>query len=300
MDSSSNLVKNLGFSRVKLDEPMKFHTWIKVGGPADYYFEAENEKDIIQAVKAALEASIPYTIIGLGANVLVSDKGIRGLVIVNKGKEIKFLPHNFVEVDSGITILELAREVGKRGLGGLERMTKVPATVGGAIFMNAGDTGKSEFFEDLVVSIKVIDKRGELKKLFREDATFSYRTSRFQTSGEIILSAKLELIKMTKEEIDEKVRDILVRKTRHPAGPSVGSTFRNPEGEHAGSLIDRAGLKGRMIGGAKISEQHANFIINTGNAKAADVKNLIELAKKEVKEKFNINLVEEVRYLGEW
>lgn len=300
MEKTDKLVKKLGFSRVKLDEPMKFHTWIKVGGPADYYFEAENEKDIVLAVKAALEASIPYTIVGLGANVLVSDRGIRGLVIVNKSNEIKFLPHNFVEVSSGVNVIELTREAGKRGLGGLERMTKVPATVGGAIFMNAGDTGKGEFFEDLVVSIKIIDVSGEVKKIYREDANFSYRTSRFQKSGEIILSAKLELKKMTKEEIDEKVRDILVRKTHQPAGPSVGSTFRNPEGEHAGALLDQCGLKGTILGGAKISDQHANFIINTGNAKAADVKNLIDLMKKSVKEKFDIDLVEEVRYLGDW
>lgn len=300
MEKTDKLVKKLGFARVKLDEPMKFHTWIKVGGPSDYYFEAEDEKDIILVVKAALEANIPYTIIGLGANVLVSDKGIRGLAIINKTNEIKFLPHNFVEVSSGVNIIDLAREAGKRGLGGLERMTKVPATIGGAIFMNAGDTGRAEFFEDLVVSIKIADKNGEVKKIFRENADFSYRTSRFQSSGEIILSSKLELQKMSKEEIDTKVRDILVRKTHQPAGPSVGSTFRNPEGEHAGALLDQCGLKGTVLGGAKISDQHANFIINTGNAKAFDVKNLIDLMKKAVKEKFNIDLIEEVRYLGDW
>ncbi len=300
MEKTDKLIKKLGFDRIKLDEPMKFHTWIKVGGPADYYFEAESEKDIEAAVKTAIEANIQYSIIGLGANVLVSDKGFRGLIIVNKSSGIKFLPHDFVEVDSGVNIINLTREAGKRGLGGLERMTKVPATIGGAIFMNAGDTGIKEFFEELVVSIKIIDKEGTVKKLYREDAEFSYRTSRFQKTGEIILSAKLQLKRMTKEEIDVKVADILVRKTHQPAGPSVGSTFRNPPEEHAGSLIDRAGLKGKSIGGAKISEQHANFIINTGNSKASDIKDLINLMKKSVKEKFNIDLVEEVRYLGDW
>ena len=149
-------------------------------------------------------------------------------------------------------------------------------------------------------AIKIIDKAGEVKKLYREDANFSYRTSRFQSSGEIILSSKLELQKISKEEIDTKVRDILVRKTHQPAGPSVGSTFRNPEGEHSGALLDQCGLKGTILGGAKISDQHANFIINTGNAKASNVKALIDLMKKAVKEKFNIDLVEEVRYLGDW
>lgn len=300
MENGEKLIRKLGFSRVKLDEPMRCHTYMKVGGPADYFFIAENEEDIIEAVKTAIELRVSYTIIGNGANVLVADKGIKGLVILNSSGIIKFLPHNFVEVDSGVKLVDLAREAGKRGLGGVERMTKVPATVGGAIYMNAGDTGTKEFFEDLVVSIKIIDKEAQVKKIYREDVKFSYRTSRFQESGEIILSAKLELKKMTKEEIDEKVKDILVRKTHHPAGPSVGSTFRNPDGGYAGELIEKAGLKGTIIGGAKISDQHANFIINTGNAKASDVKKLIELMKLKVKEQFGIDLVEEVRYLGEW
>src|SRR3989344_5275934 len=175
METTEKLVRKLGFNRVKLNEPMSSHTWIKVGGPADLYFEAENEDDLTEAVGCAVEFGIPYTEIGLGANVLVSDKGIRGLVIVNKSNKIKFLPHNFVEVASGCNIITLTREAANRGLGGLERLTKVPATVGGAIYMNAGDTGKSEFFGDLIVSIKVINKEGEPKKLFSEDANFTYR-----------------------------------------------------------------------------------------------------------------------------
>lgn len=300
MKNTDELVKKLGFSRVKIDEPMSLHTWIKVGGPADYYFEAETEVELETAVKTAIEAQIDYKVIGLGANILVSDKGFRGLLIVNKTHEIKFLPHDFVEVSSGVNIIDLSREAAKRGLGGLERLTKVPATVGGATFMNAGDTGKQEFFGDLVVSIKLITPTGEVKKVFKEDANFTYRTSRFQESNEVIISVKLQLLKMSKDEIDEKVKDILLRKTHQPAGPSVGSTFRNPEGAHAGALIDQCGLKGTVRGGAKISEQHANFIINTGNAKASDVKALIDLMKSSVKEKFNIDLVEEVRYLGDW
>ena len=300
MEATEKLVRKLGFNRVKLNEPMSSHTWIKVGGPADLYFEAESEDDLAEAVKSAIEFGVSYSVIGLGANVLVADRGIRGLVIINKSNKIKFLPHDFVEVDSGVNIVNLTREAVNRGLGGLEKLTKVPCTVGGAIFMNAGDTGKGDFFGDLVVSIKVINKEGEIKKLSSEDASFTYRTSRFQSSGEIILSAKLKLTRMSKAEIDEKVKDILVRKIHHPAGPSVGSTFRNPEGASAGALIDQCKLKGTAISGAKISEQHANFIINTGNARADDVRELINLMKSSVKEKFDIDLKEEVRYLGEW
>jgi len=300
MENEKFFLEKLGAEKVRLNEPMKNHTWIRVGGPADYFFEATKSQELILAVQTALEAKIPYRVIGLGANVLFSDLGFRGLVILNRTGEIKFLPHDFVEVDSGVNIINLTRKASDRGLGGLERLTKVPATVGGAIFMNAGDTGKGEFFGDLVVSIQIIDQEGRIKKIFNEDANFSYRTSRFQYNNEVIVSAKLKLQKMTKAEIDEKVKDILIRKAHHPAGPSVGSTFRNPKGAHAGALIDQCGLKGTLIGGAKISEQHANFIINTGNAKAADVKGLIDLMKTKVKEKFNIELEEEVRYLGEW
>lgn len=300
MQAEEKLVNKLGFNRVKLDEPLKDHTYMKVGGPADLYFEAETQKDLLEAVQTAIELGIPCTVLGQGANVLVSDRGVRGLVIVNKTRLIKFLPYDFVEVDSGVNLLELTREAAKRGLGGLELMTRVPATVGGAIFMNAGDTGKKEFIGELVVSITFVDEQGKVKKISKDEANFTYRTSRFQTSGEIVLSAKLQLVRMSAAEIDAKVKDILVRKTHQPAGPSVGSTFRNPEGEHAGELIEKAGLKGKNVGGARISEQHGNFIINVGNARAGDVKELIELMKKTVKEKFNIDLIEEVRYLGDW
>ncbi|HSX57828.1 MAG TPA: UDP-N-acetylmuramate dehydrogenase [Candidatus Saccharimonadales bacterium] len=300
MESSSEILNKLGPERVKVGESMRLHTYMRVGGPAEFYFEAQNSAELEKAVQAALELQIPYVVIGQGANVLVSDKGIKGLVIKNSSKEIKFLPHDFVEVDSGVNIIDLGREIAKRGLGGLERMTRVPASVGGAVFMNAGDTGKNEFFGDLVVAITAIDKQGKTKKIFKEEADFTYRTSRFQNSGEIILSVKLQLPKRSQAQVDEKIADILQRKQKHPAGPSVGSTFRNPEGAHAGDLIEKALLKGTSVGGAKISEQHANFIINTGSARAADIKQLIDLMKSQVKEKFDVNLVEEVRYLGEW
>ena len=294
------LAKKLGVDRLKTDESMDSHTNMKVGGPADYYFEANNEKELTEAVKAAIESEVPYTVLGLGANVLVSDKGIRGLVIVNKSSKIKFLPHGFIEVGSGLENTIFIREAGKRGLSGLERLLKVPGTVGGAIFMNAGDTGKKEFFGDLVESVKAIDKSGNISTLHKKEADFSYRSSRFQTSGEIILSAKIKLEQTGPKEIEAKTRDILERKTNHPAGATVGSTFKNPENYHSGELIEKAQLKGKSMGGAKISEKHANFIINEGDATAKDVKQLIDLMKQTVKEKFKVDLEEEVRYIGEW
>ena len=294
------LKDKLGAHRVKINEGMKLHTNMKVGGPADFYFEAENEKDLVEAVKKALDLKIHCTVIGNGANVLVSDEGIRGLVIVNKSEKINFLSDGLVEVESGVDNTSLIREAAKKGLSGMERLMKVPGTIGGAVYMNAGDTGKKEFFGDLVESIKVIDKKGNIKTLLKDDCDFAYRSSRFQNSGEVILSVKIKLEQVDPKEIEERTQDILIRKARHPAGATVGSTFKNPENYHSGELIEKVGLKGKKIGGAKISEKHANFIINEGDATATDVKNLIDLMKKTVKEKFDVDLEEEVRYIGEW
>jgi len=294
------LIKKLGFNRIKIDEPLSDHVQIKVGGPADFYYEAHNSIELAVGVKAASEEKISYTIIGNGANILVSDKGVTGLVIQNHSKNIKFLPHGFVEVDSGVDNADLILAAKNRNLAGMERLLKVPGTIGGAVYMNAGDTGKREFFGDLVISVEINDKEGNIKKMKQKECEFGYRSSRFQSTGEVILKAKLQLQQSSREEIERKAKDILVRKMHHPSGATVGSTFKNPENYHSGELIEKAGLKGKTIGGAKISEKHANFIINTGNATAADVKSLIDLMKKSVKEKFNVDLQEEVRYIGEW
>lgn len=294
------VVKKLGFNRVKIDEPMKVHTQMKVGGPADLYYEAKSAEEIVKVVKTAIEEKTPYLILGNGANVLVSDYGIRGLVIGNKADNLKFLNHGFVEAESGVDNTELIKQVKDRSLLGTERLLKVPGTVGGAVYMNAGDTGKKNFFGDLVVSVVVIDKEGNVKKLSQEECKFGYRSSRFQESGEVILKAKIQLKEASREKIENAAKDILVRKMHHPAGATVGSTFKNPDYDYAGKLIEGCGLKGKKIGGAKISEKHANFIINEGDATASDVKALIEMMKKSVKEKNNIDLQEEVRYLGEW
>ena len=294
------IFKELGESRVKIDEPMREHVHMKVGGPADFYYEASNSEELARSVKVAIRSKTPYVVIGNGANVLVSDNGIRGLVIQNHSKNMRFLPHGFVEIDSGVDNTDLILAAKNRNLTGMERLLKVPGTVGGAIYMNAGDTGKKRFFGDLVIWVEVIDAQARLSKLRKEDCDFDYRSSRFQRTGEIILRAKIELKKSTTEELEEAAKDILIRKSYHPSGATLGSTFKNPESGYAGKLIEEVGLKGRRIGGAKISEKHANFIINDGNATAGDVKALIDLMKRAVKERSNINLEEEVRYLGDW
>lgn len=300
MDKYQELINKLGFNRVKLDEPLSPYTNIKIGGPAEFLYEAKSKRELIDAVVLAKKLKIPFILIGLGANILVSDKGVRGLVIVNRASKFKFLANGFIEVDSGLNLVNLIKETTERGYTGLERMIRVPATVGGAIYMNAGDTNKNEFFGDLIIRVEVLNENGEVKKIREIDCEFGYRSSRFQRTKEVILSVLLHLKHVEKPEIEEKMRDIITRKRSQPAGPSVGSTFRNPPLYYAGRLIDQAGLKGKTIGRAKISEKHANFIINTGNASARDVKSLIELMKREVKKKFGVELEEEVRYVGEW
>ena len=242
------LKDKLGAHRVKINEGMKLHTNMKVGGPADFYFEASSEEDLVESVKAAIDLKVPYTIIGNGANVLVSDKGIRGLVIVNKAEKINFPSDNVVEVESGVDNTLLIRESVKKGLSGMERLMKVPGTIGGAVYMNAGDTGKKEFFGDLVKSVKVIDKKGNIKTLLKDDCAFAYRSSRFQDSGEVILSVKIRLEPVDPKEIENRTHDILTRKSHHPAGATVGSTFKNPENYHSGELIEKVGRLTAVLG----------------------------------------------------
>lgn len=298
--SPGALAEKLGSDRLKQNEQLSAHVYMKVGGLADLYYEAKNSKELEEVIKLSIREEIPFTLLGNGSNVLVSDKGVRGLVVKNNAEEIKLLPFGFVEVDSGVELSKLISLARNNGLTGLERLIRVPGTVGGAIFMNAGDTFKKKFIGDLVVWVEVVDKEGNVKKLELAECEFGYRSSRFQKSGETILRVKLQLKQETKEKIEIAARDILVRKMKQPTGPSMGSTFKNPQGSSAGELIEKAGLKGKQIGGAKISEVHGNFIINTGNATAKDVKDLIDLIKKTVKDKFNIELEEEIRYVGEW
>jgi UDP-N-acetylmuramate dehydrogenase len=298
--SLEGFTEKLESDRVKQNEQLSTHVYMRIGGPADLYYEAKNSKELEEVIKLSIREEVPFTLLGNGSNVLVSDKGVRGLVIKNNAEEIKLLPFGFIEVGSGVGLSKLISLARNNGLTGLERLIRVPGTVGGAIFMNAGDTFKKKFIGDLVVWVEVIDKEGGVKKLEPAECEFGYRSSRFQKSGEIILRVKLQLKQETKEKIEIAAKDILIRKMSQPTGPSMGSTFKNPPDKSAGELIEKAGLKGKQIGRAKVSEVHGNFIINTGSATASDVRALIDLIKKNVKEKFEIDLQEEIRYIGEW
>lgn len=293
----AQLVERYGEDRVRCREPLARYVNWRVGGPADLLFIARTREELIASVQLARDISLPVTVIGYGANVLVSDRGIRGLVVVNRAEEITVSGER-ITAESGTNLVTLARRACEEGLSGLEFLIGIPGTVGGAIVGNAGT--RDEWIGDRVDKVEVLAPDGKLQWLEQRELDFDYRRSRLQRTGEIVLRAVLLGRKAPRGDIEQRMDQMLAARKNQPTGPSTGSVFKNPPGDFAGRLIESCGLKGYRIGGAKISEQHANFIINTGGATAQEIKALIETARQEVGRKVGIWLEEEVRYLGEW
>ena len=303
------------------------YTSLKVGGLADYFYEAKTADELKAAVLAAREKNIPYTIFGGGTNVLVSDKGFRGLVIVARNNNYEIHPHtkNFgagvngetINAGAGIVLGVLLNASAKAGLQGLEWAAGLPGTLGGAIYGNAGTFGKSigEFIEE----VTVMEPSGECKNYTREECGFGYRQSNFQKMpGIVIISAQLKLQQGNVERLKEEIKkNVLWRAQHHPPYKSCGCVFRNatftkearlPQDENepvqwfdkvpAGWLIDQAGLKGKKLGGFTVSDVHGNFLINDGTGTATQLEQLIAEIKKDIKDKFNLDLEEEVRRVG--
>lgn len=276
------------------------YTSFKIGGPAKYFFEAKTQEDLIRAIKTAKKFKTPFFVLAGGSNTLVSDKGFKGLMI--RFKSSKFRIENCkIICEAGAPLVELVSESAKNGLTGFEWVAGIPGTIGGAIRGNAGAFEKS--MADVVEKVESLEINSELriKKYEAKDCRFGYRNSIFKEKNNlIILSAEIRLRTDDKEKIKKSIEGYLnYRKERHPLEfPSAGSVFENPKGYSAARLIEDCGLKGKKIGRVQISEKHANFIINLGQAKAKDVCRLIDLAKKEVKNKFDINLKEEIQFLG--
>lgn len=280
---------------ILVNEPMSNHTSFKTGGIADYYVTPEN----IEELKKILELNENIIILGNGSNVLVTDKGIRGIVInLKKLNKYEVKGENIV-ADAGILISKLSNVAMQNNLTGLEFACGIPGTLGGAVYMNAGAYGGE--MKDVVVSSTYIDKNTlEMKTI--EDCKFSYRKSIFSEEIDgIIVSVTLKLNVGDKEEIKNKMNENMeARNTKQPVDkPSAGSTFKRKEGIISAKLIDEAGLKGYKIGGAEVSTKHAGFIINSGNATSKDILDLIEYVKKVVKQKFNVELETEVKVIGE-
>jgi len=283
---------------IKKNEPLKNHTSFKIGGPADEFCEVSREEDIKELIEYAKEKGIPYTIMGNGSNLLVSDKGVRGLVIkLSKGFDSVEVKGDKIFAKAGILLSKLANFALDNELSGLEFASGIPGTLGGAIYMNAGAYGGE--MKDVIKKVTYFSN-GEIKE--SNDLDFGYRHSRFSGTEDIVLSAEIQLKKADPAEIRAKMDDFKERRcSKQPLSmPSAGSTFKRPEGYFAGKLIEDAGLKGKTIGGAQVSEKHSGFVVNTGDATAQDVLDLIKYIQDTVFEKFGVKLETEVKMLGEF
>lgn len=288
--------KLAGFKgKIILNEPLWKHTTFKIGGPAKYFIIPSDAQDLAVALKFAFLNNMPFLAIGAGSNLLVSDKGIDGVVVKLSGiafKQISF-NGNTLAVGAGFLLSRLINEAQRSGLTFLEFLTGIPGTVGGALVMNAGIPGKS--ISDLVEEVTVMEYSGKVKVLKRKDIKFGYRRS--SLSDCIVLSVNLQCAKCDHNETKSRIKGYLdARKSSQELNlPSAGCVFKNPSIAPAGRLIDSCGLKGKMIGSARISDKHANFIVNTGSAKAEDVFALMKLIIKNVENKFNVTLEPEIK-----
>ncbi|MDD6736302.1 MAG: UDP-N-acetylmuramate dehydrogenase [Clostridiales bacterium] len=285
---------------IRKNEPMKNHTSFKIGGNAEEFCEVSSAEDVVCLIDYAKEKNIEYTIIGNGSNLLVGDKGIRGLVIkLARGFDSVSVRNGEITAESGILLSKLAKEAYRHSLSGLEFASGIPGTLGGGIYMNAGAYGGE--MKDVVTSVTCLED-GKIVTKCADELDFGYRRSAFTGKNTVILSAVLALDEGNPDEIKAQMADFKQRRiSKQPLDmPSAGSTFKRPEGFFAGKLIEDCGLKGFKIGGAQVSEKHSGFVINTGGATAADVKELIEYIQMKVKEKFGVELKTEVKMLGDF
>jgi UDP-N-acetylmuramate dehydrogenase len=285
----------------KRDVLLKNYTTFKIGGPAKYFFVAKTKDDLIKAISVAKRFNLPFFILGSGSNILISDKGFKGLVIKNETRNFKIKKERII-AESGAIFDRIILNVIQAGLSGLEKGSGIPGTLGGAVYGNAGWPRGAWAIGDAVESVTLLMPDGKIKKTDKKWFSFSYRNSRLKIiKGEkpVILEVILKLKKGKIKDLKKKRQEILKKRVEKiPSGFSAGSIFINPRQNTAGYLIEKCGLKGKKIGRVQISEKHANFIVNLGEGKARDVKKLINLVKKSVKNKFGIVLEEENQYLG--
>lgn len=296
-----NLYQIIDKDKIFKDEPMKKHTTFRVGGPADYFITPSEEEEVRKIVLLCEHMKVPYYLIGNGSNLLVADGGVRGVVVqIFKEMEMIRVEGNQVIAQAGASLAKIAQRALEEELSGFEFAAGIPGTLGGAIRMNAGAYGGE--MKDVVESVTLLTKDGQILKLGKEQMEFTYRSSIIEDSGYIVLEAVLSLQKGKKEDIKALMEDLRERRvSKQPLEfPSAGSTFKRPEGYFAGQLIQDAGLKGFQVGGAKVSEKHSGFVINAGDATADDIMKLIEQVQKKVFAQFGVMLEPEVRRMGEF
>lgn len=286
-------------SRIRCDEPLKRHTTFRIGGPADYLIEVANRKELSELLLLASKEGLPVYILGNGSNLLVSDDGVRGLVLVLAGEFSQLtVEGTTVRVGGGHNLPKLANQVMKLGLGGIEFACAIPGTVGAGLVINAGAHGGD--LSQVVTEATVVWGDGKIERLTPEQIGFGYRSSYLQGTSAIVTEVVLSLHPADKEAMQEAMRHHLDRRrTTQPLKlANAGSIFKNPVGDYAGRLIEQAGLKGLVEGDAQISEKHANFIVNRGNASARDVLILMDRVRGIVEQRSGIRLEAEVKIWG--
>lgn len=304
------LCSAFGADRVHVEAPLAPLTTFRVGGPAQWLLETRSADELVQALSLAATHQVPVVMLGGGSNVLVSDAGVRGLVIRPRGGAIVRLDEHHVRADAAVTINGLVRWTITHAAAGIEEWAGTPGTVGGAVYGNAHFGGR--LVSELITAVRLCDRRGVVSDVPVDAMGFGYDRSRLQTSGEILLSADFKVRPGDAEQLRETARRSLAyrKRTQPLEKPSAGCVFQNPmKGQDvvpdgipwsAGALVDRAGLKGAMRGGARVSPTHGNFIVNDGHATAADIRGLIDACRTAVRERFGVELREEIVYLGEF
>lgn len=287
-------------SIIKYDEPLKNHTSLRIGGPADVFCSPGNIEDLKKVVSISKKYNIPFLVIGNGTNLLILDSGIRGLVInLNKSFKKIVFSDKIVKVGAGVSLVYLSKIALKREMSGLEFACNIPGTLGGAIINNAGFKGNC--MADVVQNIIFLTGENKIEKTSKSNLNFNYRECNLECKSVIILEATLLMKKGNKEEIESKIKEnIKIRETKQPLHKlNAGSIFKNPPGYYAGELVEKVGAKGLSRGKAEVSLKHANFIVNNGGASAREILYLIEEIEKRVKKNFGIKLEREIEILGE-
>jgi len=305
---SRQMVMAFGDGRLASEAPLAPLTTFKVGGPAEWLLETRSSEEITKALSIAHANGMRVTLLGGGSNVLVGDRGVRGLVIRPRGGHIEQLDADHVRADAATTINGLVRWTVQRGIAGLEAWAGTPGTIGGAIFGNAHFGGR--LIGELVESVRIACADGSTRDVPRDEMDFGYDRSRLQKTGEVLLSAVFRVSSGDPAALRDVARQSLAyrKKTQPLDTPSAGCIFQNPERKDvppdipasAGALVDRAGLKGVARGDARVSPTHGNFIVNEGRATAADIRGLIDLCRSRVSERFGVALQEEIVYLGDF
>lgn len=285
---------------IKLNEPMKNHTSFQIGGPVDLMILPQSSEQTARAYVWCQRNQVPLFVFGLGSNLLVREKGFRG-VAIKIGHDLSKVrtDGDSIEAEAGISLADLTLLAAEHGLSGLEFAEGIPGSLGGAVVMNAGAYNGE--MKEIVSEVTVVDGKGDLQILFNRDLEFSYRRSRLQNNNYIVISVRLQLHPGDPYTIKRRMAELQQqRQQKQPLDmPSGGSTFRRPEGFFVGPMLEQLGLKGFGIGGAQVSEKHAGFIVNKGNATADDVLNLITYIQKRVQQKYHVDLQTEILIIGE-